>query len=60
MIRPEILSPAGDMECLGSALNFGADAVYVAGKNFGMRTASKNFSLEELKSACDLVHKHGK
>lgn len=60
MIRPEILSPAGDMECLGSALNFGADAVYVAGKNFGMRTASKNFSLEELKNACDLVHKHGK
>ena len=60
MIRPEILSPAGDMECLGSALNFGADAVYVAGKNFGMRTASKNFSIEELKSACDLVHKHGK
>lgn len=60
MIRPEILSPAGDMECLKSALSFGADAVYVAGKNFGMRTASKNFSLDELKTACDLVHKQGK
>ena len=60
MIRPEILSPAGDMECLKSALSFGADAVYVAGKNFGMRTASKNFSLDELKTACDLVHKNGK
>lgn len=60
MIKPEILSPAGDMECLHSALNFGADAVYVAGKNFGMRTASKNFSLEELKIACDTVHKAGK
>ncbi|MBQ7134479.1 MAG: U32 family peptidase [Ruminococcus sp.] len=60
MIKPEILSPAGDMECLHSALNFGADAVYVAGKNFGMRTASKNFSLEELKTACDTVHKAGK
>ncbi len=60
MIRPEILSPAGDMECLKSALSFGADAVYVAGKNFGMRTASKNFSLDELKTACDLVHKDGK
>lgn len=60
MIKPEILSPAGDMECLHSALNFGADAVYVAGKNFGMRTASKNFSLEELKIACDIVHKAGK
>lgn len=60
MIKPEILAPAGDMECLSSALNFGADAVYVAGKNFGMRTASKNFSLDELKEACDLVHKNGK
>lgn len=60
MIRPEILSPAGDMECLKSALSFGADAVYVAGKNFGMRTASKNFSLDELKTACDLVHKDRK
>lgn len=60
MIRPEILSPAGDMECLQSALNFGADAIYVAGKSFGMRTASKNFSIEELKTACDLVHKMGK
>lgn len=60
MIKPEILSPAGDMECLCSALQFGADAVYVAGKNFGMRTASKNFSQEELKIACDTVHKMGK
>ncbi len=48
------------MECLNSALSFGADAVYVAGKNFGMRTASKNFSLDELKNACDLVHQQGK
>lgn len=60
MIKPEILSPCGDMECLSSALNFGADAVYLAGKDFGMRTASKNFSLEELKVACDLAHKCGK
>ncbi len=60
MIKPEILSPCGDMECLESALNFGADAVYLAGKDFGMRTASKNFSLEELKTACDLAHKKDK
>ena len=60
MIRPEILSPAGDMECLKSALSFGADAIYLAGKDFGMRTASKNFSLEELKTACELVHKENK
>ena len=60
IIRPEILSPAGDMECLKSALSFGADAIYLAGKDFGMRTASKNFSLEELKTACELVHKENK
>ncbi len=60
MIKPEILSPAGDMECLGAALSFGADAVYVAGKSFGMRTASKNFSIKELKTACDKAHSMGK
>lgn len=60
MIKPEILSPAGDMECLNGALSFGADAVYLAGHTFGMRTASKNFSIEELKIACDLAHDKGK
>ena len=53
---PEVLSPAGDSESLRTALSFGADAVYLAGKTFGMRTASKNFSLEELKEACELAH----
>lgn len=56
MVRPEVLSPAGDSESFSAALNFGADAVYLAGKQFGMRTASKNFSLEELKSACEQAH----
>lgn len=56
MMKPEILSPAGDPESLESALLYGADAVYLAGKSFGMRTASKNFSEEELKSACEKVH----
>ena len=56
MIRPEILSPAGDPESLDAALRFGADAVYLAGKSYGMRTAPKNFSAEELKEACDKAH----
>ncbi len=60
MNKPEILSPAGDMESLDTALSFGADAVYLAGKSFGMRTASKNFSLEELSSACEKAHKLNK
>ena len=58
MIRPEILAPAGDMECLRNSLKFGADAVYLAGKQFGMRTASKNFDNEELKQAVDLAHSY--
>ena len=56
MRRPEVLSPAGDMESLDAALRFGADAVYLAGKQFGMRTASKNFSIEELYEACRTAH----
>jgi len=55
-MRPEVLSPAGDMESLDAALRYGADAVYLAGKSFGMRTASKNFSIEELKEACRKAH----
>ena len=51
--RPEVLAPAGDMECLNSALSFGADAVFLAGKMFGMRSASKNFDNTQLLS---LIH----
>ena len=58
MKKPEILSPAGDFECLESAVKFGADAVFLAGKQFGMRTASANFDNEQLKNACDLAHKN--
>ncbi len=57
--RPEILSPAGDMECIKNSLKFGADAVYLAGKQFGMRTASKNFDNDELKKAVELAHSYG-
>lgn len=58
-INHEILSPAGDMECLNNAINFGANAVYLAGEEFGMRTASKNFGNEELKKAVELAHAKG-
>ena len=59
MIKPEVLSPAGDMECLNSAINFGADAVFLAGSEFGMRTASKNFDKTDLKAAVELAHSKG-
>lgn len=57
--KPEVLAPAGDMECLNSALNFGADAVFLAGKMFGMRSASKNFDNLQLRQACELAHRKG-
>ena len=60
MNKPEILSPAGDFECLQAALDFGADAVFLAGKMFGMRSSSKNFDRDDLKKACDLAHSMGK
>ena len=59
MKRPEILSPAGDFEKLKSAIYFGADAVYLAGRAFGMRAASGNFSDEELKEAVAYAHERG-
>lgn len=55
----EVLSPAGDLECLISAVNFGADAVYLAGEQFGMRTASKNFNEEALAKGIEYAHSHG-
>lgn len=58
MIKPEILAPAGDFECLESAVKFGADAVFLAGTEFGMRTASANFTDEKLKEACCFAHKN--
>lgn len=56
----EVLSPAGDMEALDAALRFGADAVYLAYTEFGMRTAPKNFDAEGLKTTVEKVHKKGK
>ena len=47
------------MDCLKSALNFGADAVFLAGKMFGMRSAPQNFDNDQLKKACDLAHAKG-
>lgn len=53
---PELLSPAGNMQKLKSALLYGADAVYCAGKAFGMRAAADNFEKEELFEAIEYAH----
>ncbi len=55
---PELLSPAGNFEKLKSAIRYGADAVYLSGKIFGMRSAADNFSVEELRCAIEYAHSH--
>ncbi len=56
---PELLSPAGDLTRLKAAVDFGADAVFLAGEEFGMRTAAGNFGEEDLKAGIEYAHKNG-
>ena len=56
---PELLAPAGDMQCLKAAVLAGADAVYVGGKSFGARAFAKNFDIDELREAVRYTHLHG-
>ena len=55
----ELLAPAGDMERLRMAVAYGADAVYLAGSDFGMRAFAGNFDREELAEAVELCHHNG-
>jgi putative protease len=59
MIKPEVLAPVGDFERLITAVSYGADAVYLGGKEFGMRAAPANFDQDELKKAVEYAHEHG-
>lgn len=54
--RVELLSPAGDYECFLSAINAGADAVYLSGDSYGARAYAKNFTTEEIISALNYAH----
>ncbi len=60
MRKIELLSPAGDMTKLKTALYFGADAVYIGGKQFSLRALAGNFSNEEIEEAVKYVHNLGK
>lgn len=55
----ELLSPVGDMERLMMCLNYGADAVYLSGQQFGMRAASAAFSDEDIVRAVETAHGRG-
>ena len=56
----ELLSPAGDMERLEMALSYGADAVYLAGNEFGMRASAGNFDNEQMARAMEMCHGLGR
>ena len=58
--RPELVAPAGSMDKLKTAIEYGADAVYAGGKDFNLRNASANFTLDEIGLAVDYVHKRDK
>ncbi len=59
MRKLELLSPAGDMERLKMSVLYGADAVYLAGTSFGMRSFAGNFTPQELPAAVKFAHDHG-
>ena len=56
--KPELLMPAGGMETLKVAVNYGADAVYMGGSSFGLRAKADNFTIEEMKQAVEYAHAH--
>ena len=57
--KPELLCPAGNLETLKTAVDYGADAVYIGGQKFGLRAMADNFSLEDMSAAADYAHAHG-
>ncbi|GFO58224.1 peptidase U32 [Geomonas silvestris] len=59
MKKPELLAPAGNMEKLKVAIRYGADAVYLGGKAFGLRNLADNFTIPELDEAVAYAHRHG-
>ena len=60
MKRVELLAPAGDLEKLKIAILYGADAVFIGGKKFSLRAKASNFTIEDIKEACDFAHSFNK
>ena len=59
MSKFELLAPAGDLEKLKVAILYGADAVFIGGRELSLRSRASNFSLNDIKEACEFAHKHG-
>lgn len=60
MTKPELLAPGGSLEKLKTAIDFGADAVYIGGEAYSLRVAAENFSLEEMYEGVEYAHERGK
>ena len=58
MKRPELLAPAGDLARLKTAVHFGADAVYIGGKKFSLRSRASNFDLSDIEEGVRYAHQH--
>lgn len=60
MKKIELLAPAGSLEKLKVAFHYGADVCYIGGRDFSLRANATNFSVDEIKEACDIAHELGK
>jgi len=60
MKKPELLAPAGDIEKLKAAVDYGADAVYFGGGDFSLRSAARNFDADEMREGLDYAHSRGR
>ncbi len=59
-MKVELLSPAGDLERLKIACSYGADAIYIGGRDYSLRANADNFSIEDIKEGCRFAHELGK
>ena len=60
MQKPELLAPGGSLEKLKTAIDYGADAVYIGGEAFSLRVAAENFSKEDMIEGLKYAHDRGK
>ncbi len=57
--KPELLAPAGDLARLKTAVLYGADAVYIGGRSFSLRSRASNFTMDDIREACAFAKEHG-
>ena len=57
--KPELLAPAGDLRRCLTAIRYGADAVYIGGRSFSLRSRASNFTMDDIRQACAFASEHG-